>query len=491
LVFIPQDNLAWVFCLIIALGFLGLLPCLVWSVVRTLRTAGFIKKKLMEACGGDERVLNRCQETEKFLDALEENEQLNHPARLFGNMLIRYPKNGEWYYCNRGEARDVFNERNLCGGTMGKGFVPSLLTGLGVLGTFVGLLYGLNDSGVSAWITGTGGELPEEEVKLRLGALLSGAGTAFVTSVWGIFASLIASTLITPLQYFRSILIRRLCRQIDMDYPPNVSSEAALAVISQDSGEADDQSVQGCIRGMSREIVAALNGMSDRMTEELSRKITMYIRDMDNRTTDVILKTLDKLEDRLNRAITLQTDTVKAAGEEFVNSARTATGIITAQYEKIGNSLDSYSRDIAANVADWQKTSESFAGLCSEMDNSIRTAVSGKESEVLALEEMAGTLNATVKELNNSASGMRQGISAVSELAAHFDERITVLRRATEELERGLQGIRGFEPRISESLDEMLEKNAGFVRQWSEAYNKTILTGVRELSNAIESLREK
>ena len=54
----------------------------------------------------------------------------------------------------------------------------------------MGLLYGLNDSGVSDWITGAGGELPEEEIKLRLGALLSGAGMAFVTSVWGITSSM-------------------------------------------------------------------------------------------------------------------------------------------------------------------------------------------------------------------------------------------------------------------------------------------------------------
>ena len=486
----PQDDLAWGFCIAIAVLFALLLLYLPCSAIRILLIVNFIKKSLSEASGGDDTVVSRCQESQKFFEALDGHERLKHPGRLFENMLIRYRKNGEWYYCNRGEAREVFNWRYLGSGIPVKGFVPSLLTGLGVLGTFIGLLYGLNDSGISGWITGTGGELPEEEVKIRLGALLSGAGTAFVTSVWGIGASIVANILITLVHHTATGWIHDICRQLDMAYPPNVSSEAALSVLSEDSGESDNRTVQGCIRGMTREIVAALDGMSDRMTRELSQKITMYIRDMDNRTTDVILKTLDKLEDRLNRAITLQTDTVRAAGEEFVNSARTATGIITAQYEKIGNSLDSYSRDIAANVADWQRTSGSFAALCSEMDTSIRTAVSGKQNELRTLEDMTATLSAAVNELNNSAAGMRQGISAVSDLAAHFDERILVLRRATEELERGLQGIRGFEPRINESLDEMLEKNAGFVRQWSEAYNKTILTGVRELSNAIESLRE-
>ncbi len=483
------DNLLSV-CICWSIAGIGviLVGWLFWHSRQVAKKISFIKKSLREASGGDQSLYNRCEVTDKFLNAMDGNEQLKHTGRIFRNMLTRYPANGSWHYCNRGQAREVFNELTL-GYEMfhRKPFVPGLLTGIGVLGTFVGLLYGLNDSGVSDWITGAGGELPEEEIKLRLGALLSGAGMAFITSVWGITFSMISGAVIRGFHSWCRNQIRELCKMIDLNFPPNIASETALSGISD---VAEDTSVQGAVRAMSREIVAALDGMSERMTTELSQKITMYIRDMDNRTTDVILKTLDKLEDRLNRAISLQTETVKTAGEEFVNSARTATGIITAQYEKIGSSLDNYHKDIAANVAAWQQTSETFGGFCQDLNGSLRDSMAAIRSDREALEQMTAALNAAVKQLGENEVSVRQGLNAVSDLTRHFDERITALRRATEALEKGIQELKGFEPRISESLDGMLAKNAGFVKQWSEAYNRTILTGVKELSNAISSMRE-
>ena len=483
-----DDLLSTGFCLAIIAVFVFLVCLLIKQGYHLWKKISFIKKSLHEASGGDQSLYNSCEVTKKFLNDMDGNDQLRHLGRLFENMLTRYRSNGTWHYCNRGEAREVFNEYNLAYDMFHrKPFIPGLLTGIGVLGTFVGLLYGLKDSGISDWITGAGGELPEEEIKLRLGALLSGAGMAFVTSVWGITFSMVSSVIIRFVHGWCRNWIRELCKKIDLSFPPNITSDTALSRISD---VVEDTSVQGAVRAMSREIVTALDGMSQRMTDELSQKITMYIRDMDNRTTDVILKTLDKLEDRLNRAISLQTETVKTAGEEFVNSARTATGIITAQYEKIGSSLDSYHRDIAANVAEWQQTSETFGGFCQDLNGSLRDSMAAIKSDREALEQMTAALNAAVKQLGENEISVRQGLNAVSELTRSFDDRITALRRATEALEKGIQELKGFEPRISESLDGMLAKNAGFVKQWSEAYNRTILTGVKELSNAISSMRE-
>ena len=57
--------------------------------------------------------------------------------------------------------------------------VPSLLVGLGILGTFVGLVGGLIPfSGINFEETG--------EIRSAIEGLLSGVSTAFVTSVWGI-----------------------------------------------------------------------------------------------------------------------------------------------------------------------------------------------------------------------------------------------------------------------------------------------------------------
>lgn len=59
--------------------------------------------------------------------------------------------------------------------------IPSVLVGLGILGTFVGLTYG-----ISSFKTAS-----TDEIKGSIEILLSGMGTAFISSVWGMFLSLI------------------------------------------------------------------------------------------------------------------------------------------------------------------------------------------------------------------------------------------------------------------------------------------------------------
>src|SRR5690625_5076949 len=59
--------------------------------------------------------------------------------------------------------------------------IPSTLVGLGILGTFFGLTYGISDFNTTN----------VDEVKKGIEVLLSGMGTAFVTSIYGMSTSLI------------------------------------------------------------------------------------------------------------------------------------------------------------------------------------------------------------------------------------------------------------------------------------------------------------
>ena len=82
-------------------------------------------------------------------------------------------------------AEDWFNEETLAPYLTRSKLFPfftSFLTGLGVLGTFVGLTVGLQDLLIE--------EGPEEIAK-AITKLTAGASTAFITSVWGVTTSLI------------------------------------------------------------------------------------------------------------------------------------------------------------------------------------------------------------------------------------------------------------------------------------------------------------
>ena len=81
-------------------------------------------------------------------------------------------------------SESYFNEHNILFSTLNLRFinnVSNILIGFGILGTFVGLTYGIADSNFET----------TEAIKSSINNLLSGMGTAFVSSIWGMGLSLI------------------------------------------------------------------------------------------------------------------------------------------------------------------------------------------------------------------------------------------------------------------------------------------------------------
>lgn len=86
--------------------------------------------------------------------------------------------------------------------------IPNILVGLGILGTFAGLTYGISDSSFET----------TEEIKFSIDNLLTGMGTAFVTSIWGMFLSLLYGFVFKRWQSGISIKIQNLCLKLDNKY---------------------------------------------------------------------------------------------------------------------------------------------------------------------------------------------------------------------------------------------------------------------------------
>lgn len=108
-------------------------------------------------------------------------------------------------------SENYFNEQNILYASINIRFVnnvSNILIGLGILGTFVGLTYGIADSKFET----------TEEIKNSIDNLLSGMGTAFVTSIWGMGLSLIFTVIF---KWRHSSITRRvneLCFDLDSSY---------------------------------------------------------------------------------------------------------------------------------------------------------------------------------------------------------------------------------------------------------------------------------
>lgn len=115
-------------------------------------------------------------------------------------------------------ASNYFNSTQLLQKSKGIPFLTSasnILVGLGVFGTFLGLTVG-----ISGFDTTT-----SDAIKDSIQGLLSGMGSAFLTSLWGMFLSLIM-TMIEKYQIGRlQITLHRLCYEIDAKYKLNKEDE--------------------------------------------------------------------------------------------------------------------------------------------------------------------------------------------------------------------------------------------------------------------------
>lgn len=123
---------------------------------------------------------------------------------------------------------DYFNEKTLLSQNINLKLlssVPSTLVGLGILGTFVGLTYGITGFKTSS----------TDQIKSSIETLLSGMGTAFVSSIYGMFLSLLF-TLIEKIQ-INSLhnFIHQLCYRLDKTYKITKEDERNLELIRQES----------------------------------------------------------------------------------------------------------------------------------------------------------------------------------------------------------------------------------------------------------------
>jgi hypothetical protein len=104
--------------------------------------------------------------------------------------------------------------------------VPGTLVGFGILGTFVGLTIGISDFNINTI----------DNIKKSIQILLSGMGTAFVSSVWGMLLSIVFS--VSEKSLFKDIskLTKVLSETLDYSYCLNKTDE--MRIIKEDQEEA-------------------------------------------------------------------------------------------------------------------------------------------------------------------------------------------------------------------------------------------------------------
>jgi hypothetical protein len=313
-----------------------------------------------------------------------------------GDVVGRRQGSGEEQYWASGTAESAFSEAELYGSRINLGFfasLPGIVTGTGLLFTFLAILVALLDVKITATQQITGLDL-----------LIQGLSGKFVSSI----AALISAT---TLLFFERLLIHRLERaRLDLigslnAFVPKLTSARLLADIQRDISE---QSI--AFRSFNADLSTKLKqGVSEglgptiqRMVESIE-ELNNHLRAAEAQKQESITGSISHLIESLQQSIT---SSLQNMGEKFKESL---SGSTTEEFGKVTESLGGAARLL-------ENMNAQFLGTQTGMTELVNLAKSST-AEQLALgktqvEDLTNVLRQFMVHMNDTAG------SSVSQMAA-------------------------------------------------------------------------
>lgn len=281
--------------------------------------------------------------------------------------------------------------------------IPSLLTSLGILGTFIGLMEGLTSVNFSD-AQGTMDSIP---------LLLTGMRFAFATSVAGITCSLLFNM-------FYRMCVGRACRALDsfdeafyeLAMPRPLSPEVQLICQKQDEEE-----------------------RLARIAEAVGNRVSSSLEMAVSRAMDPLTKSLDTF---IQGATQEQVEGVRRIVGQFVSQMNAQ---LSGQMTTLGHTMEMVSQGQLQTQKNLQNTL-----------NAAQAMAADAQSMQVASAQMAQALQSWAEELKNSQTKR-------TEEATMLEEQNQNLRQELELLTRSLADMRIAADRLTSELDDQMTQN--------------------------------
>jgi chromosome segregation ATPase len=315
--------------------------------------------------------------------------------------------------------------------------LPGILTGLGIIGTFSGLIYGLN-----------GFEITDDPAKVKdsLGKLIQGVGHAFIVSAIAIGLAMLCTWWTNRELTLRYRQVEQLCQLIDSFFDAGAGEEY-LARLVESSETAATQAIQ-LKDALVTDLKEILTELTERQIREMSSGIGKAIAD----------NLRGPLEDITDRG-KIQAD----AGDRML--ADVLSNFSARMEEMFGGQFRNMSELLAQTAQAMQASASSFDKLAANMDTAGQNAA----------EAMAERLNHAITSME-----ARQGV--LNKQMGEFVEQIraSVSQSQTESAQK-----------LQETLGKLGEQVAGVIGQIQDQSKKSSDTqsdAVTNLSGHVETL---
>ena len=413
----------------------------------------------------------------------------------FVDTLERPPPGSHGPIRNTHDVAKYLNDDTIVAPRINVGFyrsLPNLLTGVGILGTFVGLAAGVGaaeaglTSGDSAEITGA------------LRRLLAGSSLAFLTSIFGIASSLLFGLFVGSRDRQLRLAVSNWAHAVEFHLeqitPESIGLEQAAHAKSAATQlerfntelvfsitQALDEGIAGRLLPQLERLTGAVETLqANRPTDtgQVAQQTLERLADALRERTDAQFREMSEVVSHLNDVLQESTDNARRTAADNAQAAADVRNTLTTAVQEMTRAATENARRLSEETASAHAAAGSQANAAfSEVLDKARTTVSASLQDVHAL---VASLAQAARQNERALAGMTDVIDQGLTRAAKLNEETT--GRAAALVER-LDGLYGNVRSAHQEISELIA--AAHTR-----FDDTIKAACREIAAAAAPMNE-
>ena len=446
----------------------------------------------------------RPQITQELKEKFARNGELAEAWQEFEDSLItrqRDENRGVVYKTD--EASLFFSEDRLLGQHLNLRYwnsVPAQLVGLGILGTFIGLVWGLiSFSGIDFTQT--------NQIREAIQKLLSGVSTAFVTSVWGMLFSLLFN-------YIEKHRIGRVSRAI-ADLQRELDRLFTLTTQEEISFRQEDELAQqtAALRSFSTDLANEIRSAMTQGRQEIIHELQNAPEAFSSAMAEQLAPSLNNLNTAVEE-LRQQREESSTASQAATESAA-MTDRMRQLFEQTANRLGESVQDAEQSVSTLlRQQGEQIEAINAQLNNSQETLARGREmlqemnASVTSVRQMIETTQAFSSQLMVGADRLENAGQQLTQASSAFNREneryLTANRETTEQIQAALgllndsvqrfqtidNGLQGIFAEIETGLNTYATTTRESINTYLSDFSSQLTQASTALARSVEALHE-
>ena len=391
--------------------------------------------------------------------------------REFDESLVSVFNNNESRLYNSIDAAHFFNPSSLSGTLTENRLlaaVPGFITAVGVIGTFAGLTLGLK-----------GIDLGSQDIaELRLGIehMINGASVAFITSLWGVFLSVLFNFSEKALERIVRKRIKRLQNTIDYLYP-RITAEQSLADIETQQVKSN-KILQGLAEEIGNQMQAQMSLVSNNLRAGLEESLERILAPaLEKLAVDAHEGSANALESLMDRYMERIGD-IGTSQREMLDSVSTSLNGASAEMsEGMGLFIKDF-KDQMDNSAAMQKSLlQSVESASTSQHESFTKIQDNLTGLVSSFDEVIKENHSAAKQFKLSGDMIFRSGENFSMFANKIDGSVTTMTKTFEVLVQTAQKLTEENREIGGTLTNLIQSADAAIASISQCSDKLAQLG--------------